>query len=99
MCFKLNRMRIETPRLLLREISAADLGALRAILQDDKTMTAHEGAFDDQMMREWLQRTQRRYREHGFGLWAVVERETDAMIGQCGLTRQQILEDEVVEVG
>ena len=40
-----------------------------------------------------------RYREDGFGLWAVVLRETGEMIGQCGLTMQHILGEDVVEVG
>ena len=40
-----------------------------------------------------------RNRDHGFGMWAVVLRETGEMIGQCGLTMQHILEEDVVEVG
>lgn len=92
-------MQLETLRLRLREMTDVDLPQLRAILQDEQTMTAYNGAFDEAMTRDWLQRMLDRYREDGFGLWAVELRETGEMIGQCGLTRQRILDTDVVEVG
>lgn len=92
-------MHLETPRLLLREMTEQDLPALRAILQDELTMTAYEGAFDETMTRDWLQRMLASYRNNGFGLWAVELRATNQMIGQCGLTRQHILDTDVIEVG
>lgn len=94
---------IETPRLLMREMAWGDLPALRSILGDTETMVAYEGAFDDDMTRAWMERMLERYRDDGFGLWAVVLRDppegSDGMIGQCGLTRQHILGSDVVEVG
>ena len=92
-------MVLRTPRLLLREMTADDLPALRRILQDDETMRAYEGAFDEEMVQTWLRRQLDRYRDDGFGLWAVELRETGVMIGQCGLTIQHILDDDVIEVG
>ncbi len=92
-------MVLRTPRLDLRELTEDDLPALRSILQDDETMTAYEGAFDEQMVQDWLARMRRRYRDDGFGLWAVILQATGEMIGQCGLTRQHILDDDVIEVG
>ncbi|MDF2554845.1 MAG: family N-acetyltransferase [Microbacterium sp.] len=88
-----------TARLALRPMVDDDLPALRDILCDDVTMSAYEGGFDEDEVRAWLQRQQDRYRSDGFGLWAVVERETGEMIGQTGPTRQRIEDDEVVEVG
>lgn len=92
-------MRHETERLRLRELTADDLPALRAILQDAETMTAYEGPFDDAEVDDWLARMRDRYAEDGFGLWAVVLRESGEMIGQCGLTWQWIDEERVLEVG
>ncbi|MGW9021985.1 GNAT family N-acetyltransferase [Leucobacter chromiiresistens] len=92
-------MHLETPRLRLREMTSADLPPLRAILQDEEAMTAYEGAFDEAMTLSWLDGMQRRYREDGFGLWAGDLRSTGAMIGQCGLTTQRIMDAEVLEVG
>lgn len=92
-------MLFETRRLRLREMTVADLPALRAILQDEQTMAAYEGAFTEQMVQQWLLRMFDRYREDGYGLWAVELRETGVMIGQCGLTSQHILSQDVIEVG
>jgi len=90
---------LTTPRLALREMTERDLPALRAILQDDEAMAAYEGAFDGAMVDAWFERMRARYRDDGFGLWAVTRRDDDAMIGQCGLTRQRILDEDVLEVG
>jgi RimJ/RimL family protein N-acetyltransferase len=92
-------MILRTPRLDLREMTEEDLPALRPILQDPVTMTAYEGAFDEDQVQTWLQRTLDRYRDDGYALWAVVLRETGEMIGQCGPTVQHILDEDVLEVG
>lgn len=92
-------MILATQRLRLREMTDGDFTQLCAIMQDPQAMIAYEGAFDDRMTRDWLQRMEQRYRQDGFGLWAVVLAGTDEMIGQCGLTRQRILGEDVIEVG
>ncbi|MFT3799218.1 GNAT family N-acetyltransferase [Microbacterium sp.] len=92
-------MILETPRLGLREMTDADLPALRAILHDPEVMVAYEGALSDEESLAWLGRTKQRYADDGFGLWAAVLGETGEMIGQCGITRQRVEDDEVIEVG
>ena len=62
-------------------------------------MYAYEGAFSDQEVQEWLDRQIYRYQKWNFGLWAAVLKETDKMIGQCGLTMQQWKDQEVLEIG
>lgn len=91
---------LETPRLGLRQMNEGDWDALCAILQDDETMHAYEGAFDDAAVRSWLDNQIRRYAEEdGHGLWAVVLKDTGEMIGQCGLTYQDCDGRRVLEVG
>lgn len=92
-------MILHTQRLLLREMNEGDLPALTAILGDPETMTAYNGAFSESEVRDWLNNQLARYRRYGFGLWAVVLRETGEMIGQCGLTMQPWDGREVLEVG
>jgi RimJ/RimL family protein N-acetyltransferase len=92
-------MILETERLYLREMDPADFPALCEILQDEDTMYAYEGAFNDSEAREWLERQISRYQKWSFGLWAVVLKETGNMIGQCGLTMQPWKETEVLEIG
>lgn len=76
-----------------------DLPALRRILQDEETMYAYEHAFSEEEVLAWLARQTERYQKHGFGLWAVVLKETGQMIGQCGITMQTVPGGEVPEVG
>jgi len=90
---------LETERLLLREMTCSDMGALREILQDPRVMYAYNGPFDEQECAAWLQKQLRRYEEFGFGLWAVLLKETGGMIGQCGITMQEYKGKMVPEVG
>lgn len=62
-------------------------------------MTAYEHAFDDAEVQQWLENQLRRYREDGFGLWAVLLKDTEQMIGQCGITWQECNGRRVLEVG
>lgn len=92
-------MILETKRLYLREMNPSDFNSLCRILQDEKAMYAYDGAFSDQEVQEWLDRQIYRYQKWNFGLWAAVLKETDKMIGQCGLTMQQWKDQEVLEIG
>lgn len=92
-------MILETERLYLRELVPSDFESLCKILKDKNTMYAYEGAFNDDEVQEWLDRQIARYQKWGFGLWAVVLKETNEMIGQCGLTMQPWKESEVLEIG
>lgn len=92
-------MELETERLIMREMTHADLPSLCEIMKDENTMYAYEGAFSDAEVQEWLERQILRYQKWDFGLWAVVLKETGKMIGQCGLTMQPWKDDEVLEIG
>lgn len=92
-------MILETERLTLREMRQSDYSALCKILQDEEVMVAYEGAFTDEKVQQWLDRQLKRYQEDGFGLWAVILKETNEMIGQCGLTMQDCEDKQVLEIG
>lgn len=90
---------LHTQRLTLREMTQDDFPALCRILQDPQVMYAYEGPFSDEEVQDWLDRQITRYRQWGFGLWAVVLQETGEMIGQCGLTMQPWKDQQVLEIG
>lgn len=92
-------MILETERLYLRRMKQSDYKSLCRILQDKETMYAYEGAFSDSEVQEWLDRQIFRYQKWKFGLWAVILKETNEMIGQCGLTMQPWKDREVLEIG
>ena len=92
-------MIFETERLYLREMNQSDFESLCKILQDEDTMYAYGGAFNVDEVQEWLDRQIFRYQEWNFGLWAVILKETNQMIGQCGLTMQPWKDENVLEIG
>ena len=83
-------MVIETKRLLLREMTYDDFYALYQVLADTDIMRYYPYTFDENRVRNWIERNIERYRILGFGLWAVCLKETGEVIGDCGLTMQLI---------
>lgn len=83
-------MRIETERLLLREMTPDDYDALYRVLGDSDIMRHYPYVFDEKRVRNWIDRNIERYRIFGFGLWAVCLKENGEMIGDCGLSMQNI---------
>ena len=92
-------MRIETERLYLREMDESDFDALYKVLADREIMKHYPYAFDEDRVREWISRNMKRYEDFGFGLWAVCLKDTGEMIGDCGLTLQNIEGEMLPEIG
>ena len=92
-------MILETERLFLRELHQTDFRDLAEILQNPKVMYAYEHDFSDDDAQIWLNRQVNRYKKYGFGLWAIVLKSTNEMIGQAGLTMQPYKNTEVLEIG
>ena len=90
---------LETKRLFLREMNMDDYDALYAVLADTDIMQHYPYAFDEKRVREWIKRNMDRYRDNGFGLWAVCLKENGEMIGDCGLTLQNIAGEMLPEIG
>ena len=78
----------ETERLIIRAMRKSDTAGLNAMLLDHEVMSSWEYNFNDSSVQEWLNTQLERYKKFGFGLWAVIEKESGAMIGQAGLSLQ-----------
>lgn len=91
---------LETKRLWLRQMTKEDRGALAEILQDAEVMYAYAHPFSEEEVDQWMERQLQRYREDSrFGLWAMVRKDTGEMMGQCGLTWQNLNGRMVPEIG
>ncbi len=90
---------LETKRLFLREMTMSDLDALFAVLGDKEIMQHYPYSFDEERVRSWIERNMKRYTDDGFGLWAVCLKDTGEMIGDCGLTLQNIDGQMLPEIG
>ncbi len=90
---------LETERLILRELEPADAGELSKVLSDAESMQHYPHPFSAAEVKDWIERNIKRYHDHGFGLWAVVRKEDDAFIGDCGVTLQNIDGETLPEIG
>ena len=90
---------LETSRLLLRNYTLNDYKDVYDILSDDETMQYYPAPFDENRTRHWIEWNLENYKRDGFGLWAVVLKETGALIGDCGVTMQTIEGEVVPELG
>lgn len=90
---------IETERLMLREYALQDFDAIYEILSDPETMQHYPSPFNEERTRNWIEWNLQNYREYGFGLWAVVLKKTSELIGDCGLTIQNIDGKFLPEIG
>ena len=88
---------IETERLILREYTFDDFDALYEIVSDPETMQHYSAPLDEERTKGWITWNLENYEKYGFGLWAVVLKETGAFIGDCGIS---ILDGEMLpEIG
>ncbi len=89
----------ETGRLILRPYILEDFAALHAIFSDPDIMRYYPSPFPEEKTRQWIRRNLRRYEEDGFGLWAVILKETGQLIGDCGISLQPIHGKMLPEIG
>lgn len=59
---------LETDRLILRQMDRDDFENLRRFLGDPEVMYAYEHGFDEEEIRQWIERNLRCYAADGFGL-------------------------------
>lgn len=81
---------LETPRLMLRGFTPDDVAAHARIFSDPLvTRYLPRGPYPADKAAEIAQRTVAYFIEHwekfGFGVWAMTDSATGALIGQCGL--------------
>jgi len=90
---------LETKRLILREMNQSDYPSICKYLQDEEVMYAFGHAYSDDEVQERLDKQFQRYEKDGFGIWAAILKESEELIGQCGLSMQPCEGREVLELG
>jgi [ribosomal protein S5]-alanine N-acetyltransferase len=90
---------LDTPRLILREFVPDDVDALARVVSDPETMSFYPVSFDRPAVKDWIARNRTRYAKDGHGLWAMTVRSTGELIGDCGLTVQDVDGANEIEIG
>jgi len=77
---------LRTERLYLRHFHILDDEAMYAVFGDAEVMRFGEGVQTKEWIRTWLHTClERYYQTWGFGPYAVVEKQSQDVIGYCGL--------------
>ena len=90
---------LETNRLFLREINNGDFKELQAVISDPETMKYYKEPYNESGVQKWIDWCNASYAKRGFGLWAVILKETGEMIGDCGVSMQMIDDELRPEIG
>ncbi|MBP5403196.1 MAG: GNAT family N-acetyltransferase [Treponema sp.] len=90
---------IETERLKLRQLTLDDTVKLALVLSDSDSMKFYPHPFTREEVENWIKWNIENYEKYGFGLWAVIEKESGEFIGDCGITMQQVEDDLFHEIG
>jgi RimJ/RimL family protein N-acetyltransferase len=92
-------MIIETKRLILREYTMEDFNDLYEILSCPITMSHYIKPYDENGTKRWIDWCINSYKTYGFGLWAIVLKDSNKFIGDCGLSMQNIDGELLPEIG
>ncbi len=95
-----NRQIIENKRLVLREAGYDDAEVFFELFNEPEVMKYFTNTPNSiEEAHERIGRDINHYKEHGFGFWATVFKDTGKVIGQCGLLAQIVDEVNEVEIG
>jgi RimJ/RimL family protein N-acetyltransferase len=90
---------IETNRIQLRKLALSDTDSLAEIFADTETMQYYSSTKSKEQTTQWIKWNIENYTKHGFGLWAVILKQTNTFIGDCGITLQNIDDEMKHEIG
>jgi len=80
----------ETPRLLVRELTLADLDFVATMLADPEVMRFWPRPFSRGEAVDWINRQLERYERHGYGYWLTLDKRSGEPVGQIGLLEQGV---------
>ncbi len=85
--------------MTLRRMDMSDVDSLMGIFSDPEAMRYYPSTKSRSEAEAWVRNQLDRYRDHGIGLWAAILKDSGELIGQCGLTMQEVEGREEVEIG
>ena len=96
----LSDFKLDTPRLHLRRMHLSDLDDLQKIFGDPKVMDSFSSPpFNRQQMEQWIRRNLTHQETHGYGLFSVILKSNNLLIGDCGLEHMEVGGEPVTELG
>lgn len=93
---------LESKRLLTRKLTMNDVDPWAKFFEDKDAVEFLPNigfATTKDRAKHWIEKQLCRYSENRYGLHALINKETNEFIGQCGLLGQVVDEEQKVEVG
>lgn len=93
-----------TERLLIRPLKEEDKTIWESFFEPAEylkyiVIQAHQNWSKTEKTEFWFNKQFARYKENRFGLMALTNKETNELVGQCGLLSQELDGEPVLEIG
>lgn len=96
----MNSIQLETSRLSLRLMRSSDIDGLLGIFGDPLVMASFNTTpFNRDQMSNWVQRNLDHQDVHGYGLFSVILKSVELLIGDCGLEHMEVEGEQITELG
>jgi RimJ/RimL family protein N-acetyltransferase len=93
---------LQTERLITRYLTEADIPLWTEFFQEPEAIEffpTYQGRLAEECSTEWINRQLTRYVNQQYGMQALIEKETNTFIGQCGLLIKDVNGTPELEVG
>ena len=90
---------IHTQRLFLRQLTIDDAANLALVLSNKESMKHYPHEFSSKEVISCIEQNINRYKNDGFGLWAVIRKSDGQFLGDCGITLKNIAGEILPEIG
>ncbi|TAJ12794.1 N-acetyltransferase [Marinilabiliaceae bacterium JC017] len=92
----------ETNRLLIRKLEPSDIAIWETFFENNNSLPflGLDLTMDNKAQaKDWIERQLWRYENNKYGHHALIDKQTNKFIGQCGLLTQEINHQTAIEIG
>ncbi len=93
---------LETERLVARHLTEADVPTWAVFFEDPESIEffpMYHNRPSEECANEWIESQRTRYAKQEYGMQALLDKKTGALVGQCGLIAKEIDGIPELEVG
>ncbi len=89
---------LESARLQLRRLTLDDVDDLLELWGDPQAMRYYPAPYTRAQVQALVQHQVQSYQQHGYGLWGVLRKADGVFLGDCGLLRQPVEGQTMLEI-
>ena len=98
----MNLIKLESNRLRTRELTTEDIQLWANFFEDEDAVEFFPSSGLEKSLdrsKQWIDKQICRYKDNGLGLFALIDKKSNAFIGQSGLLTQEVDNIKEIEVG